>query len=169
MSCTDVSNVWIILHHNLLCCLGCIGLHQVALQLQCIATAVHCIHHTQFPHPPPHRRLSVSCCRRLLVSLRTSLLGCCRRGTWLLLLTAEVAHVMLRSPQVTLELALQYSLAGSPLYACHMPVVHEQMQLCSMCLMLPHTLTERRDGILPTAHTGLSGCCSIVKSICCQL
>jgi len=51
-------------------------------------------------------RMSVSCCRRLLASLLTSLLGYGVRSSWLLLLlAAEAAPVMLRPPQVMCELA----------------------------------------------------------------
>jgi len=45
----------------------------------------------------------VSCCRRLLASLLTSLLDCGGRATWLLLLISEAAAVVLRPPQVTLS------------------------------------------------------------------
>jgi len=37
-------------------------------------------------HSLPGHRLYVSCCRRLLANLLTSLLSCNRRATWLLLL-----------------------------------------------------------------------------------
>jgi len=88
---TDASSHGVMIH----ACTAWVAQHWMhGLTFRCIA--VYCVYH-------PHGRSAVSCCRRLLVSLLTSLLGCCGRVTWLLLLTAEAAPVMLRTPQVTLS------------------------------------------------------------------